>query len=222
MRILIIEDQKKLALSLKKGLEEQSYAVDVAYDGVEGLEFTESVAYDCIILDVLLPKMDGLEVLKKIRDSSSHMPVLILSAKGSLEDRVRGLDLGGDDYLVKPFSFTELLARIRAIHRRKSGAPQNILKIDDLTMNLATREVIRGGQKIDLRPKEFAILQHLMENKGRVMTRSVMMEHIWDYSAITGSNVIDVHIKRLREKIDSDFERKLIKTIKGVGYSIDQ
>lgn len=221
MRILIIEDQKKLAQSLKKGLEEQAYAVDLVHDGKDGLDMAESGTYDVIILDILLPGMDGFEILKTLRRHSNPIPVLILSAKGALEDRIRGFDLGGDDYLIKPFSFTELLARIRAIHRRKNGQDQVMLNLHNLTVNLATREVIRGDQKIDLRPKEFAILQHLLENKGRVITRSVMMEHIWDYSAITGSNVIDVHIKRLREKLDSGFDRKLIKTIKGVGYSIE-
>ncbi len=221
MKILIIEDQKKLAESLRKGFEEQSFVVDTAYDGNSGFEMAESGTYSVIILDVLLPGIDGFEILKRLRARSVHTPVLFLTAKGAVEDRIRGLDLGGDDYLVKPFSFTELLARIRAIHRRKSGTDQSILKIEDLTVNLLTREVLRGDCKIELRPKEFAILQYLLENKGRVMTRMVMMEHLWDYSAITGSNVIDVHVKRLREKIDSNFNRKLIKTVKGVGYAIE-
>jgi heavy metal response regulator len=220
MRILVVEDEKKLANSIRKGLREASFAVDVAYEGEVGLELAEESVYDLIILDITLPKKDGFEIVEALRRKKNQTPVIFLSAKQSVEDRVKGLNLGADDYLPKPFSFPELLARVRALGRRKSGHADLTIKVCDLTLNLATREVRRGERKIDLRPKEFSILQYLMENAGRVITRTMLMNHVWDYSFESASNVIDVHVRRLREKIDLPKEKKLIATTRGVGYRI--
>ncbi len=220
MKILIIEDEKKLADSLRKGLQEQAFAADVVYDGEDGLLMAQSKGYDAIILDVLLPKRNGFEIVESLRKQKINTPILLLTAKDSVADRVKGLNLGADDYLCKPFAFSELLARLQAIQRRKSGHESPILSIEDLSLNLLTREVKRANRKIELRPKEFAILQHLAENRGRVVTRSLLMEKVWDYAFASSSNVIDVHMKRLREKIDAEEETKLIRTVKGVGYTL--
>lgn len=218
MKILIIEDEVKLAQSLRKGLTEQSFVVDVVHSGDEGLDLALTGNYSAILLDVSLPQKDGFQILKELRQRSIHTPVLFLTAKDAITDRVQGLNLGADDYIVKPFAFSELLARIQAVCRRKGPYEGMRLQVADLELDLSHREVARGGQKIDLRPKEFSILQYLMENQGRVVTRAMLTERIWDYSFVSGSNVIDVHVKRLREKIDAQFPKKLIKTVKGVGY----
>lgn len=221
MRILVIEDEKKLVESLKKGLAEHAYAVDAAYDGEEGLLLAEMNPYDVIVLDISLPKMDGFEVVKSLRKKKIATPVLFLTAKQDVEDRVKGLDLGADDYLCKPFAFSELLARIRAIKRRRREGVESSLTAGDLVLDPLSRRVTRGGRAIELRPKEFAILQYFMENQGRVVTRTMIMESIWDYSFASASNVVDVHVKRLREKINEEHEHKMIRTVKGAGYILE-
>ena len=220
MRILVVEDEKKVAGFVKKGLEEESYAVDVAYDGEEAINLLKTYPYDLVILDLMLPKKDGFQVLKEFRESGGDAPVLILTARDSVEDVVKGLDLGADDYLRKPFSFLELLARVRALLRRRKGEPQSVLRVGDLEVNLTDRRVFRGGKEIELTSKEFALLEFLVRNKGRVLTRTMIAEHVWNQSFDSGSNVIDVYINYLRKKIDHGFDKKLIKTIRGVGYMI--
>ncbi|MFT5207160.1 MAG: DNA-binding response OmpR family regulator [Candidatus Omnitrophota bacterium] len=220
MRLLIVEDEKKLAQSLKRGLREESYAVDICFDGAEGLYMAQNESYDAIILDVLLPKMNGFDLLKNLRAGGDQTPTIILTARDSIQDRVHGLNIGADDYLNKPFAFSELLARIRAIHRRHSGQINNVLTFKDIHMDVLTRTVTREDKVIELRPKEFAILQFLLENPNKTITRTMISEKVWDYSFNVASNVIDVHVKHLREKIDTDISHKLITTIKGVGYRL--
>lgn len=220
MRILVVEDEKKVAGFVKKGLEEESYAVDVAYDGEEALNLLKTYPYDLVILDLMLPKKDGFQVLKEFRDSGGDAPVLILTAKDSVEDVVKGFDLGADDYLRKPFSFLELLARVRALLRRRKGESQSVLRVGDLEVNLTDRRVFRGGKEIELTSREFALLEFLVRNRGRVLTRTMIAEHVWNQNFDSGSNVIDVYINYLRKKIDHGFDKKLIKTIRGVGYMI--
>jgi heavy metal response regulator len=221
MRILIIEDELKVAVFIRKGLEQEGYAVDVAHDGEEGLYQAENFDYDAMILDVMLPKVSGLEVLKKIRQRNLSLPVLILTAKGSVEEKVAGLDSGANDYLVKPFAFTELSARVRVLLRR--GAQESTtLKLADLEMNTATRSVKRAGQKIDLKLKEFSLLEFLLRNAGRAVTRTMIIEHVWDIHFDSVSNVVDVHINTLRNKIDRGFSPTLIHTVRGVGYVLSE
>jgi heavy metal response regulator len=221
MRILIIEDELKVAVFVRKGLEQEGYAVDVAHDGEEGLYQAENFDYDAMILDVMLPKVSGLEVLKKIRQRNLSLPVLILTAKGSVEEKVAGLDSGANDYLVKPFAFTELSARVRVLLRR--GAQESTtLKLADLEMNTATRSVKRAGQKIDLKLKEFSLLEFLLRNAGRAVTRTMIIEHVWDIHFDSVSNVVDVHINTLRNKIDRGFSPTLIHTVRGVGYVLSE
>jgi heavy metal response regulator len=221
MRILIIEDELKVAVFIRKGLEQEGYAVDVAHDGEEGLYQAENFDYDAMILDVMLPKVSGLEVLKKIRQRNLSLPVLILTAKGSVEEKVAGLDSGANDYLVKPFAFAELSARVRVLLRR--GAQESTtLKLADLEMNTATRSVKRAGQKIDLKLKEFSLLEFLLRNAGRAVTRTMIIEHVWDIHFDSVSNVVDVHINTLRNKIDRGFSPTLIHTVRGVGYVLSE
>jgi len=220
MRVLVVEDEKTLANLIKEGLEEENFSVDVAYDGEEGLFLAESEPYDAIILDIMLPKVDGIEILKQIRDKGIKTPVLMLTAKSSVEDKVLGLDSGADDYLTKPFSFEELLARLRAILRRAFGETDNIVRVADLELNLNTHEVKRGGVRIELSSKEYALIEYLVLNKNKLLTRSQISEHIYDYDYDFDSNVIDVMIARLRKKIDKGFDRKLIHTVRGAGYMI--
>lgn len=221
MRILIIEDELKVAVFVRKGLEQEGYAVDVAHDGEEGLYQAENFDYDAMILDVMLPKVSGLEVLKKIRQRNLSLPVLILTAKGSVEEKVAGLDSGANDYLVKPFAFAELSARVRVLLRR--GAQESTtLKLADLEMNTATRSVKRAGQKIDLKLKEFSLLEFLLRNAGRAVTRTMIIEHVWDIHFDSVSNVVDVHINTLRNKIDRGFSPTLIHTVRGVGYVLSE
>ena len=218
MRILIVEDEKKLAAYIKKGLEENHFAVDVSYDGEDGLFTLNSCEYDLVILDILLPGKNGLEILKEARRNGMNMPVLLLTAKDSIEEKVNGLDLGADDYLVKPFSFIELMARVRALIRRGKVSFQTQLTVAGLTLDIAAHRLYRDGQPIDLTNKEFALLEFFMRNLNTVLTRTQIAEHVWDYNFDSLTNVIDVFVNRLRNKIDKDRMHKLIHTIKGVGY----
>jgi heavy metal response regulator len=218
MRILVVEDEKKVASFIKKGLEEEGYAVDLAADGEEGLALGLTRVHDLILLDIRLPKMDGLRVLQALRQEQVTAPVLLLTVRATIEDKVLGLDAGADDYLTKPFAFQELLARVRALLRRRAEAEPAVLRIDDLRLDPARRTVTRGGEKIDLTPREFALLDYFMRNPGRVLTRTMIAEHVWDYSFDTSTNVIDVYVNYLRRKIDNGRERKLLHTMRGVGY----
>jgi heavy metal response regulator len=218
MRLLVIEDEKKVARFIKKGLEEEGYAVDLAFDGEEGLAMVLDQVHDLIILDIALPKIDGLQVLKKLRERNVRTPVLLLTVRATIEDKVLGLDSGADDYLTKPFVFQELLARIRALLRRKAEAEPPLLRVEDLVLDPARHMVTRGGERIDLTSKEFALLEYLMRNAGRVLTRAMISEHVWDYDFDTETNIIDVYVNYLRRKIDSGGEKKLIHTVRGSGY----
>jgi two-component system, OmpR family, copper resistance phosphate regulon response regulator CusR len=218
MRLLVVEDEKKVAGFIKKGLEEEGYAVDVAADGKTGLEMALDRVHDLIILDIQLPKMDGLSVLNALRREKVAIPVLLLTVRATIEDKVLGLDAGADDYLTKPFAFQELVARVRALLRRRTEGKRPVLQIADITLDPARRTVLRGNQKIDLTTREFALLDYLMRNEGRVLTRTMISEHVWDYDFDSETNVIDVYVNYLRKKIDSDREEKLIHTVRGVGY----
>jgi heavy metal response regulator len=218
MRILVIEDEKKVANFIRKGLEEEHYAVDTAYDGEVGLFMAETNEYDLIVLDLMIPKIDGLEVLRRIRGNKINVPVLVLTAKDAVEDIVKGLDTGCDDYLTKPFEFVEFLARIRALLRREKIDKEPILKVGDLTLSLITHKVMRKGKEIELTSKEYALLEYFMRNPEKVLTRTMISEHVWDYHFDSLTNVVDVYVNYLRRKIDKDFEPKLIHTIRGVGY----
>lgn len=222
MRILIVEDEKRLASYIKKGLEENHLAVDVSYDGEDGLFMLNTNEYDLVVLDILLPKKNGLEILKEARKSGMNMPILLLTAKDAVEDRVHGLDLGADDYLVKPFSFIELMARIRALIRRGKVNFQTQLTVADLTLDMTAHRLYRDGQTIDLTNKEFTLLEFFMRNPNTVLTRTQIAEHVWDYNFDSLTNIIDVFVNRLRNKIDKDRTHKLIHTIKGVGYIIKE
>jgi two-component system OmpR family response regulator len=219
MRILLIEDDSKIASFIIKGLKAAGYAVDHAADGEEGLHLALTEPYDAAVVDVMLPKKDGLALVETLRKEKRNIPVMILSAKGSVEDRVRGLHAGSDDYLPKPFAFSELLARVQALIRRSTGAAEPVrLSVGALSMNLLTREVSRDGRKIELQPLEFSLLEYLMRNAGRVVSRTMIMEHVWDYNFDPQTNVVEARVSRLRDKIDRGFEKKLIHTIRGAGY----
>lgn len=218
MRILVVEDEKKVAGFIRQGLEEEGYAVDVASDGEEGLAMSLNGVQDLIILDIGLPKMSGLQVLQELRKRNHTAPVLLLTVRATIEDKVLGLDSGADDYLAKPFAFQELLARVRALLRRRAERVPAVLTLADLTLDPAKHAVFRGGKKIELTSKEFALLDYFMRNPGRVLTRTMILEHVWDYDFDTGTNVVDVYVNYLRKKIDSDREPKLVHTIRGVGY----
>ena len=221
MRILLVEDDRSASRFLKKGLSEVGYSVDTVFDGDEGLHLAVSQAYDLIILDIMLPDMNGFEVLKAVRRDGIACPVIFLTARDEKTDVVHGLELGADDYLIKPFSFPELLARIRAVLRRgQKDFDSPRLTVADLSLNLISRTAERAGHVIELSGKEFALLEYLMRNAGQILTRTMILENVWGYNFDTSSNIIDVHINRLRGKIDSDSEVKLIRTIKGVGYVI--
>jgi len=220
MRILLIEDEKRLSHFIKKGLIERGFAVDQAYDGEEGLYLAKEETYDVIILDVMLPKLNGVEVCKQIRTSKKNIPVLMLTARGETEDKILGLDSGADDYLTKPFVFTELKARINALLRRSYHQVTNNLAIDDLELDPLKHIVRRNGKMIKLTPKEFAILELLLRRKNEVVTRTQVIEHVWDYNFESLSNVVDVFIGTLRKKIDRGYKIKLIHTLHGVGYMI--
>lgn len=218
MRILVIEDEKKLAGFIRKGLVEQSYCVDVAHDGLRGYVLASQNDYDLIILDIVLPKQDGWTTCRKIRQDGITTPILMLTALGETDDKVKGLDSGADDYLTKPFEFAELLARVRAILRRKYSQQETILRINDLILDPAKHLIERDGKTIKVTAKEFALLEYLMRNHGKVMTRTQISEHVWDIDFDRGSNVIDVYIKSLRQKVDKGFSQRLIHTVIGVGY----
>jgi DNA-binding response OmpR family regulator len=218
MRILVIEDENKVADFIKKGLEEQSYVVDRAVNGVEGEQLAGYNEYDVIVLDILLPIQDGWKTCKNIRLNGVKTPILMLTSLGETEDKIKGLDLGADDYLTKPFSFDEFLARIRALIRRGSSGEATTLKLADLELELLERKIKRNGKEIQLTQKEFALLEYLLRNKKKVMTRTQISEHVWGIDFDTGSNVVDAYIKMLRKKIDKDFSPQLIYTIVGVGY----
>lgn len=220
MRILVAEDDRPVASFLKKGLEAEHYAVDIVPDGQEALYMAEEYDYDLMLLDLVLPKMDGLEVLRQIRNRKKQLPVLVLTGRTRVEDRVKGLDLGADDYMIKPFAFRELTARVRALLRRGNTAVDFTLQVEDLQMNLVDRAVRRGDKRIELTPKEFALLEYLMRNHGRAVSRPMIIEHVWNFSFDTMTNVVDVYINYLRKKVDEGVDRKLIHTVRGVGYRI--
>lgn len=222
MRILIVEDEKKIASFIKKGLTEKNYVVDVAGSGEEGLHLIQSVDYDLLILDVMLPGKDGWAVISEVRNAGIQTPVLFLTARDGVGDRVKGLELGADDYLIKPFAFSELLARVRAVLRRPPEQKFEELKIADLEINLANHKVHRGGKLIDLTKKEFILLLLLAQRKGEVLSRTLIAEQVWDINFDTDTNVVDVAIKRLRIKIDKPFEKKLIHTVRGIGYVLEE
>ena len=221
MRLLLVEDDFKIASFILKGMKAEGYAVDHALDGQEGLHLAVTEPYDAAIIDVMLPKLDGLSLIERMRKEKVNTPVIVLSAKGSVDDRVKGLQVGGDDYLPKPFAFSELLARIQALIRRAGGLSEPAhLTYDDLNMNLLTREVTRGESKIELQRLEFSLLEYLMRNAGRVVSKTMIMEHVWDYNFDPQTNVVESRICRLRDKIDRGFDRKLIHTVRGVGYAL--
>jgi len=220
MKILLVEDEPKVAAFLHQGLTEQQYAVDLAPDGLVGLRMALATTYDLLILDNLLPSLSGLEVCRQVRAHNPAVPILMLTALGETEDKIRGLDAGADDYLVKPFAFQELLARIRALARRRQESPsaESVLRLADLSLDPARKLVQRAGQAIQLTAREFALLEYLLRNQGRVISRVDILEHVWETSFDTGSNVIDVYINFLRKKVDKDFSPKLIHTLVGMGY----
>ena len=219
MRVLIVEDDSKIASFISKGLKEAGYAVDHVTTAEEGFSRASRTSYDAAIVDIMLPRMDGLTMIEKLRGADIRTPVLILSAKRSVDDRIQGFQKGGDDYITKPFSFAELFVRIQALIRRDSmTASPTTLSAGDLTMNLLTRNINRVGQKVELQPREFSLLEYLMRNTGNVLTKTMIMEHVWDYDFDPQTNVVDVLVSRLRTKIDRDFDKKLIHTVRGVGY----
>lgn len=221
MRILIIEDEHKLAEAMKRALELQKYAVDVAYDGEQGLDLViGEEAYDLIISDIMLPKIDGLTLCKKVREAGSHIPILLLTAKGQIQDKVTGLDCGADDYMVKPFAFEELFARIRALVRRPTGERETILKIRNLSMDPVNFKVVRAGQVINLSTREFSLLEYLMRNKNKVISKEQIIAHVWNYDADVLPGTVEVHLKHLRDKVDKPFKDQLIYTMRGFGYEI--
>jgi heavy metal response regulator len=218
MRILVVEDEKKVARFIQQGLEEEHYSVDVAHDGERGLQMACTENYDLLILDVMLPKKSGLDLLKEFRGRKATTPTLMLTAKTSTEDKVAGLDSGADDYLTKPFAFAEFLARVRSLLRRGASEKSTILTIADLELDTIAHKAKRGARAIELTAKEYALLEYFLRNKNRVLSRTSISEHIWDYNFDTGTNIIDVYVNHLRNKIDSGFETKLIHTVRGVGY----
>jgi two-component system, OmpR family, response regulator len=220
LKVLIVEDEKKIASFIRKGLEAQGFVVDAAANGNDGFLLATSRPYDAAVLDIMLPGKDGLSILRNLRERKISLPVILLTARSELNERVEGLNLGADDYLTKPFHIEELIARIHAVARRGSGTGQSILAVHDLTMDLLTRKVARGGQAIELTAREFSLLEHLMRSPGRVLTRIEICERVWDYNFDPATNLVDVYIQRLRKKVDDDLPRKLIETIRGVGYRI--
>ena len=223
MRILLVEDDGKIASFITKGLKAVGYAVDHAADGEKGLQLALTEPYDTAIIDIMLPKLDGLSLIERMRKEKIRTPVLTLSAKGSVEDRVKGLQSGSDDYLTKPFACSELLARVQALIRIASGVTEPTrLNVSDLSMNLLTREVTRGDKSIELQPIEFSLLEYLMRNAGRVVSKTMIMEHVWDYNFDPQTNVVEARICRLRDKIDRDCDKSLIHTVRGVGYVLKE
>ncbi len=223
MRLLLIEDDAKIASFVMKGLSAAGFAVDHAIDGEDGLDLGLSEPYDVIIVDLMLPKRDGLSVIEQLRREKIKTPVIILSAKDSVDDRVKGLKIGSDDYLTKPFAFSELLARVQALMRRSSGAIESTrLTVSDLSLDLVTREVVRDDRDIELQPLEYSLLAYLMRNAGKVVSKTMIMEHVWHYNFDPQTNVVEARICRLRDKIDKGFQHKLLHTVRGVGYALRQ
>lgn len=220
MRILVVDDDRRLCSVIKRGLLEETYAVDVAYDGEEGEYMGEVNPYDLIILDIMMPKKDGIEMCKELRSKRINTPILMLTAKDAVEDRVRGLDAGADDYMVKPFSFNELLARVRALLRREAVTKSPEIKLGDLVLNTLTREVRRGDRTIELTTKEYVILEYFMRHHNVVVTRTMLEEHAWDYDFDSMSNLIDVYIRRLRRKLDDNENESVLQTVRGAGYRL--
>lgn len=219
MRILLVEDDLKIASFILKGLKEAGFAVDHAADGEDGLHLALNEPYDTAIIDIMLPKLDGLTLIEELRRKKINTPVIILSARRTVDDRIKGLQTGSDDYLTKPFSFSELLARVQALIRRATGSTDPTrLSAGDLSMDLLTREIVRAGENIDLHPREFSLLEYLMRNVGRVVSRTMILEHVWDYDFDPQTDVVNVLVCRLRDKVDRDFDEKVIHTIRGVGY----
>jgi DNA-binding response OmpR family regulator len=222
MRILVVEDELKIANAMKRALELQRYAVGVAYNGTEGYDLAAGEEFDLIILDIMLPGMDGLTICKKLRQEGVTTPILMLTARGQISDKITGLDTGADDYMVKPFSFEELFAHIRALIRRPKQMDANILKVKDLTLNTSTYKVARDGKNIQLSAKEFSILEYLLRNKNRVISRDQLISHVWNYDADVMPNVVEVHIKHMRDKVDAPFASPIIETVRGKGYMIEE
>jgi len=221
MRVLVIEDDDKIASFIVNGLKQAGFATDHSTNGEDGLQRASTEHYDAAVVDLMLPRLDGLSLIEKLRRQEVNTPVLILSAKRSVDDRIKGLQAGGDDYMVKPFAFSELLARMQALLRRATGnapAEPTRMKVGDLSMNLLSREVVRGAEKLELQAREFALLEYLMRNAGRVVSKTMILEHVWDYSFDPQTNVVDVLVCRLRNKVDKNFTQKMIHTIRGVGY----
>ncbi|MGK0240652.1 MAG: response regulator [Verrucomicrobiia bacterium] len=220
MRILVVEDEKKIQSFIRKGLTEQGYVVDVSSDGNEGLILAETRPYDAIVLDIMLPGRDGLSILRLLRKKKNKVPVIIITARSDVSERIEGLDLGADDYLVKPFYLEELIARLKSILRRSAGEGLSILEIKDLRLNLMTHTASRGGVDIELAPREFEVLELLMRTPGRVLSRTQIIEQVWEYHFDPDTNLVDVYIRRLRKKIDHEFDDKLIQTVRGIGYTL--
>ncbi len=222
MRLLLVEDDLQIASFIMKGLKQAGFVIDHAIDGEDGLHMALYEPYDVAIIDIMLPKLDGLSLIEELRRKKVDTPVIILSAKRSIDDRVKGLQAGSDDYLTKPFSFSELLARVQALIRRATRATEPTrLSVGDLSMEILTRKIIRAGKKIDLQPREFSLLEYLMRNAGRVVSKTMILEHIWDYNFDPQTDVVDVLVCRLRSKVDRDFDEKMIHTIRGVGYVLE-
>jgi two-component system, OmpR family, copper resistance phosphate regulon response regulator CusR len=222
MRLLLIEDEEKVSRFIVKGLMAERFAVDVAAEGDRGLELARTYNYDLIILDLMLPRLSGTEVLRLVRRQNEHVPVLVLTARDAITDKVRHFEIGADDYLTKPFAFAELLVRVKALLRRGAISRPNTLRVADLEIDRLTQQVRRGGQRVELTGKEYALLEYLMTNAGRVLSRTMIIEHVWDQSFDGATNIVDVYVRHLRNKIDEPFERKLIRTVRGVGYAIGE
>ena len=220
MRVLVVEDEKKLAAFLRKGLIEENFTVDLLHDGAAAWERIQARPYDIILLDIMLPGRDGLSILQEMRREHIATPVLLLSARGNVNERVEGLNLGADDYLPKPFSIIEVVARVRALLRRTSGEHATVMQVADLSLNVVTREATRGGQRVELTNREFALLEYLMAHAGRVLSKTTLCEHVWEHHFDTGTNVVEVCMQRLRRKIDDGHPHKLLQTVRGTGYSL--
>lgn len=220
MRILVVEDQHKLASVIRRGLEEHGYAVDLAYDGEDGLAMAEVEPYDLVVLDVMLPALDGIEVCSRLRAGHHAVPVLMLTARDTVDDRVTGLDAGADDYLTKPFAFRELLARVRALLRRDTMSKDPVLRVGDLEVNTVSHEVRRAGKQVDLTSKEYALLEYFARHPNQVLTRTQIAEHVWDYNFVAMSNIVDVYVRYLRRKLNDSREAPLLRTVRGSGYQL--
>ncbi|HXG67800.1 MAG TPA: response regulator transcription factor [Blastocatellia bacterium] len=220
MRILLVEDEEKVSRFIVRGLEAERFAVDAAYDGVAGLELATTYSYDLIVLDLMLPGLSGTEVLRRIRHANKHVPILVLTARDAVRDKVENFEAGADDYLTKPFAFAELIVRVKALLRRGAVSRASLLRVADLELDRLSQQVRRAGRRIDLTAKEYALLEYLMANAGRVLSRTMIIEHVWDQSFDGVTNIVDVYVRHLRNKVDDPHDRKLIRTVRGVGYMI--